>query len=141
MTIKFKIPSKPFGKQRPKFNGRTGVTYTPSETKEQEKLIKLAYTSVNSGKCFDSNQLLVLYIKAFYPIPANASKKKRVEMLSEKILPIIKPDYDNVEKTISDALNGIAYHDDKQIVKAVFMKYYSDFPRTEVRITDEINNL
>ena len=47
-----------------------------------------------------------------------------------------KPDIDNVVKVYADALNGIAYHDDTQIVSLVCEKYYSDQPRVEVKIGD-----
>ena len=31
---------------------------------------------------------------------------------------VTKPDYDNLSKGVSDALSGIAYHDDRQVVRA-----------------------
>ena len=37
-------------------------------------------------------------------------------------------------KAIADALNGIAYVDDSQIVTAEVRKYYDDTPRVEVVI-------
>lgn len=43
--IRFTIPGKPFGKQRPKFS-RAGAyvkTYTPKETTSYENLVKLFY--------------------------------------------------------------------------------------------------
>jgi len=39
-----------------------------------------------------------------------------------------------VLKIIADALNGIAYKDDSQIVKADITKIYSDEPKVEVEI-------
>lgn len=137
MTVSFTIAGKPFGKQRPKFNGRTRVTYTPAETKHYETVVKYAYLTESKGKCFDKDKPLALYIAAYYPIPQSTSGRKRKEMLEGKILPTVKPDYDNVEKTITDALNGIAFHDDKQIVRAVFEKWYGNTPETIVTITDE----
>lgn len=37
-----------------------------------------------------------------------------------------KPDADNIIKIIADALNGVAYNDDKQIVMCSCGKYYTD---------------
>lgn len=37
-----------------------------------------------------------------------------------------KPDWDNVGKLYSDALNGIAYDDDAQIVEGIVRKRYAD---------------
>ena len=39
-------------------------------------------------------------------------------------------------KIICDALNGIAYRDDAQIVDALVRKFYSDTPRVIVEISD-----
>ena len=44
--------------------------------------------------------------------------------------------FDNIGKIICDALNGIAYRDDAQIVDALVRKFYSDTPRVIVEISD-----
>lgn len=62
------------------------------------------------------------------------SKKKRAAMLAGEILPTKKPDYDNIEKIISDALNGVAFYDDAQIVSSGLIKVYGEIPRVEVEI-------
>lgn len=60
----------------------------------------------------------------------------RMEMLLGHIRPAKKPDCDNVEKIICDALNGCAYKDDAQIVRCTVIKYYSETPRVEVDIQE-----
>ena len=55
-------------------------------------------------------------------------------MVAGYIRPAKKPDIDNVIKSILDALNGVAYHDDTQVVAVFAEKYYSDTPRVEVEI-------
>lgn len=47
-------------------------------------------------------------------------------MLSGQLYPTKKPDWDNVGKIICDALNGIAYRDDAQIVFAAVSKSYTE---------------
>ena len=42
-----------------------------------------------------------------------------------------KPDVDNIAKAVLDALNGIAYDDDKQITSLVIDKKYGE-PRIDV---------
>jgi Holliday junction resolvase RusA-like endonuclease len=46
-------------------------------------------------------------------------------MLNNEIFPTIKPDTDNIAKSILDSLNGIAFLDDKQVVKLEVEKYYA----------------
>jgi Holliday junction resolvase RusA-like endonuclease len=45
-----------------------------------------------------------------------------------------RPDYDNISKAVSDALNGLAYSDDGQIVSASIEKLYSGRPRLEIEL-------
>ena len=51
-------------------------------------------------------------------------------------LPAIKPDIDNYVKAILDALNGVAFRGDKQIISLNAKKLYSDKPRTEIEIKE-----
>jgi Holliday junction resolvase RusA-like endonuclease len=55
-------------------------------------------------------------------------------MLAQRVWPTKKPDADNILKLVADALNGLAYVDDKNIVTAHAHKVYSDRPRLEINI-------
>ena len=79
--------------------------------------------------------LMKVEIQAFYPVPKSFSKKKTVSALSGGILPTTKPDCDNIIKVVLDALNGVAYYDDKQVVSVSCEKYYalSGFLKITVR--------
>lgn len=45
---------------------------------------------------------------------------------SKRADPTIKPDIDNIAKQILDALNGIAWKDDAQVVRLTVQKRYDD---------------
>ena len=78
---------------------------------------------------------LRLEVDAFFGSPKSASKKKRALMEAGKIRPIVRNgDADNVLKTVADGGNGVAYDDDAQIVETECRKFYSERPRTEIRI-------
>lgn len=51
---------------------------------------------------------------------------KRHQLMAQRgvLRPIVKPDVDNVTKAILDALNGIAFSDDRQIVQVTCAKWY-----------------
>lgn len=55
------------------------------------------------------------------------------------IRPTKKPDCDNIAKIICDALNGIAYYDDSQIVKIEVDKVYNETPGVDVVIEYQDN--
>lgn len=136
MKVRFTVPGEPQGKARPRFNSKTGITYTPNETVEYERLVVLAYRSKVGNVKFPDNASIDMRIRAYFKIPASDNKKKRAQKESGEVRPTKKPDWDNIGKIIADSLNGVAYHDDTQIVDAQVRKFYSDVPRVEVTIED-----
>lgn len=69
-----------------------------------------------------------------------SSKKKCEQALKGEIRPTVKPDCDNIAKNINDALNGIVYHDDKQIACLTVNKFYSESEYVRVKISEFINH-
>lgn len=136
MKIKFTILGEPQGKGRPRFaniNGKA-ITHTPDETVMYENLVVTEYRRQCGSTRFADKESLALKIRAFYSIPASASKKKQKQMEEGELRPTKKPDWDNVGKIIADSLNQIAYRDDAQIVESQVQKYYSRQPRVEVTL-------
>lgn len=80
--------------------------------------------------------MLKMEIDAYFEIPKSTSKKKKDLMLKNILRPTKKPDMDNIIKIIADALNKIAYYDDKQIIECSIRKYYSDKPRVKIDISE-----
>lgn len=72
----------------------------------------------------------------YVEIPQSKSKKQKEKMITGEIKPVVKPDVDNVAKSILDALNGIIYLDDKQIIKLNIEKIYAETSWTEVKIEE-----
>lgn len=132
----FIIYGEPKGKGRPRFSTVNGYvkTRTPEDTVSYENLVKLMYQKDCREPMYEQHVPVVMRIHAYYSIPKSVSKKKRTAMLNGEIRPTKKPDIDNISKIIMDSLNGIAYHDDSQIVEAMIMKHYSDTPKVRVRM-------
>ena len=76
------------------------------------------------------------YVDAYIPIPKSTPRRTQAKMITGEIRPIVKPDWDNLGKLVSDALNAVAYDDDKCIIEARVRKYYSETPRTEITIKE-----
>lgn len=132
--ISFEVPGEPVAKERPRTNMATGVVYTPDKTKNYEETVKWCYQMAAHGARFPDNEPLSMLVVAYRPIPKSASAKKKSLMRAGAERPITKPDWDNVGKIVSDALNGIAYRDDSQIVDARVVKRYSDNPMVKVSV-------
>ncbi len=139
MRINFIIQGKVQAKQRPRFNGK--FAYTPEKTVAYENWVKTCYLEKYRGQKPLEKPLKVKII-AYYEIPKSTSKKKQKQMLDCEIFPTVKPDTDNIAKSILDSLNKIAYLDDKQVVKLEVEKYYSQVPSVAVVIEEMeiINN-
>lgn len=129
-SIKFTVEGLPVAKARPRVT-RYG-TYTPAKTKNYEELVQYSFKS--QCKCGVLEGPLEIAIEFYMYIPKSTSKKRRRLKNNKEILPTKRPDFDNLTKSITDALNGLAFKDDNQIVVAHIYKYYSDDPRAVVRI-------
>jgi len=126
MMITFKVDGDPVGKQRARYakRGNFVQTYTPDKTRNYESLIKeAAIQAMGSNEILETPVNLYLYIRA--PIPKSLPKKRLEACLNGLEKPIKKPDASNVLKSVEDAMNGVVYKDDSQIVNIHVTKVYS----------------
>jgi Holliday junction resolvase RusA-like endonuclease len=124
--VTFKVDANPVGKQRARYvkRGNFVQTYTPEKTRTYETLIKdAAIEAMGASEPLETPVNLYLYIRA--PIPKSYSKKKIADCLNGFEKPIKKPDASNVLKSVEDAMNGVVYKDDTQIVNIHVTKVYS----------------
>lgn len=112
-------------------------TYKDRRDESYEADIRLAYrAALRAGNRPDwtGKDPLALDMTAFFPVPASWSMKKKEKALAGAIRPTVKPDGDNVLKQI-DALNGVAFEDDSQIVEMRVRKLYGAVPCLAVVLT------
>lgn len=134
--VTFSIPGEPVGKGRPRFAkvGNFTRAFTPEKTVNFENLVKMAWKVLENKPIYSRYAQLGMKIEARFSIPKSASKRAVKEMISGIQCPTKRPDIDNVVKAVADALNGLAYADDSQIVYVVASKAYSETPETIVTI-------
>lgn len=124
-----------FGPPVPKARARTtraksgkSFTYTPQPTVAAEEGLKAAFLT-SGQEPIPRGLPLVMHATFYLDRPPSAPKRRRY--------PTVKPDWTNLVKLIEDALQGLAFHDDAEIVQAQVKKRYVSYPepaRTEVRI-------
>jgi Holliday junction resolvase RusA-like endonuclease len=80
---------------------------------------------------------LALGMCVYRAIPKSFSKRRREAAERGELRPITKPDLDNYVKAAKDALKGVVWADDSQIVDYIepFGKFYSERPRIEIVVT------
>ena len=132
-SLTITLAGPPRGKGRPRFSRNTGFAYTPEGTRSYEGALRHEAAHVMAGRRPTDGPLAVSIV-AIFAIPKSWSRKMRAAALAGDVWPTKTPDVDNLMKTI-DAMNGIVWRDDKQVVDARVMKVYGDRPRLEIVIT------
>lgn len=104
-----------------------GHHFTDAETRAWKKSVAtLGKVAMRGRELFVVPvELLVVFL---LPVPASWPDWKRKLALEGKLAPTTKPDWDNLGKGVSDALNGIAWTDDAQVVDCFTRKRYATVP-------------
>lgn len=118
--MKFSVSITPKAKERPRFVN--GHAYTPKATKDYEKTIA---THAKAAGCKPLPNPCIVDITATFKQPKS---HKGFRYCTKR------PDVDNVAKAITDALNGVAFLDDSQIVGLNVSKNYGERDLVEVEI-------
>lgn len=111
------IAMEPRGKERPRFVRATGRTFTPSRTIKAELAIRHRVQEEYRGVLIEGP--VELHVTAWLLKPKSKPRKR-------PCWPTSKPDWDNQGKLVSDALNGVLWRDDSQVVRCVVQKVYCD---------------
>ena len=135
--VTFKLDADPVGKQRARYarRGNFVQTYTPDKTRNYEALLKdAAIEAMGSSEPLETPISLYLYIRV--PIPKSFSKKKVQDCLNGLEQPMKKPDSSNVLKSVEDAMNGIVYIDDCQIINHHITRVYSTLSGVDICVKE-----
>lgn len=128
-VIRFFVPGKPQGKGRPRAakRGKFVRMYTPEATVNYESTVRLFASQAMAGRPPMTGPMMVV-MSIMLPIPASWSKRKRAQAIAGQVLPTTKPDTDNVIKAVYDAINGVVWVDDVQVVDEHTTKRYGVQP-------------
>lgn len=119
MRYQFKI--EPVAASRPRVT--KWATYYPKKYTQFREDISVICRHTNFNK-IDEGVAIKVTMLLCIPMPKSWSKKKRAEHLGK--YKVTKPDNDNYEKAVYDALNGHAWHDDSQIAWNDTKKIYAE---------------
>lgn len=125
MQISFTVPGRPIPQARPRVvqNGRR--TYTPRRSVEYREAVALCAKAAMRGKQ-PMTGAVSCEISLGFAIPKSYAKGKRLAAECNRIRPVGKNsgDVDNHAKGIMDALKGICWVDDSQVVRLSVSKWY-----------------
>lgn len=125
MTVRLVIPGKPHGKSRPRFgNGRAFID--PKALAFAER-VHIAWREARSP--FFGHAPLTMRVSVHRRRPNTHFRKDgALTTLGIKagIRPVVTPDADNFAGSVMDALNNLAYYDDRQVVSLTAERFWSD---------------
>lgn len=123
--MQFIIPISPVAKGRPRFRstGQFVTTYTDKKTKEFEISVKEWFGLVSPLIKYEKESLKLDVI--FEVVRGKTVTRK---------YPTTRPDIDNYIKSLMDAMNGIVFKDDSQVVSIHAMKRYSEDGEGRMRV-------
>ena len=121
LFFEIEFPWEPVVKGRPRFT-RSGIAYTPRDTKiaeaKIEQHLKFFFKKPATEKA--------IMIQAEFHVP-------RLKTIKYEY-PVTRKDLDNYLKLLMDSCNGIVFRDDCQVCKVEAAKYFTDRPRTILRV-------
>lgn len=128
-TFVFEIPGEPTGKGRPRYANIRGMvrTYTPKKTRDYERHVQQCFRRTLGIRTPLEGPVSV-EIRAAFAVPESLSAVRKRRCWGGALRPTKKPDIDNIAKIILDALNGIAYTDDSNVVDLYTKKVYVSEP-------------
>ena len=114
--------------------GRNGIKYKPKKVKDYQNIIQIL-TVEQLSKDFNiipsGSTIFVNYIEYVYAYPKSFSKKKKMEMVYKTTKPDLQ---DNLNKAFFDALEGLIYEQDQNIVVIKRMsKFYGETDKIKVQ--------
>ena len=114
-SVSFYVFGKVRGKGRPRFT-RCGHAYTPKPTRDYERAIREAFENAPGRPPEPFSGPIAVCIMTYRQLPKSTPKSVSSEHDTHK------PDIDNVAKIVLDALNGVAWEDDAQVVSLTVSK-------------------
>ena len=114
------IPGRPVAKGRPRFHRKTGRAITPKRTREYEKFCAMCARMAMSqaGMIAPLEGGVGLRVTALFARPKHVGKAHKLWGRPGRV-PLTGgggyPDLSNIIKAIEDALQGVAFCDDRQV--------------------------
>jgi Holliday junction resolvase len=137
VKIAFTIYGAPVPQGRPRMaviNGHP-VAYDPKPSRDFKRDVKAVAQAHVPPRLLTGP--LIVQLRVYRPIPKSFSKRKREAALRGEIRPTTKPDLKNYIAGLEDALEGVIFANDSQIVGyGDSGKWYGDPPRVEIEIVE-----
>lgn len=113
----------------PKGWNRPVITAANTKTKPWKQQISGAAAAQNVHP-FPKETSVAIVLDFYLAKPASVPKRRS--------RPCVKPDLDKLVRAVFDAVTGIVFHDDAQIVDVTARKHYGEVERVEIQIAEAV---
>jgi Holliday junction resolvase RusA-like endonuclease len=133
MELTFSVPGDPVPQPRHKVTarGRFAHAYIPKSHAIHAYREAIAAAALAAGATPTTHEPITLVIDLVFKRPPSHFNKSGLKK-DAPILP--RPDVSNCQKGIEDALNGVAWVDDRQVGEAIVRKSFGTEARTTVNV-------
>ena len=124
----FTVYGSPVAQGRPRFvrRGNFVGTYDPANSRDWKRTVQSQLLTALDDKPEIHEGALSLQLHFYLPRPKSLPKRAKDH--------IKKPDVDNLAKGVKDAMKGIVYRDDSQVVELLVRKEYNTTPRVVIGV-------
>lgn len=139
MIQKFTIIGNPKGQGRPRITRQGNHVRVYEASKDLKNKETISSIVLTQHPCYINAGIpIALKLSCYYPRPKmHYDAKGQVKHRFIDRVPTVKPDVSNVLKAVEDALNGVLWADDVQIVKATVEKIYATQPHMTLGVIHE----
>ena len=131
------ILGEPVAQGRPRFSRQGGFVkaYDPAKSRDYKSYVRMV--AAQHAPVTPVEGAIEFSLRIYRAIPKGMPKYKRESAKAGRLRPVTKPDVSNVLKGVEDALKGVWYKDDSQIVGyGVLGKWYDECPRIEIMMRE-----
>ena len=131
----FTFEIEPIAQLRPRASSRGGHVrlYDPPKVKQYKAVLHNLVTEQYKNPPLTG--ALSVSMLFYRPVQKSLSNIERQRRLSNEHKAVVKPDVDNYIKSTLDALNGVLWDDDSQIVKLTAEKRYAEKGKIIITVT------
>ena len=131
------VLGEPVAQGRPRFSRQGGFVkaYDPAKSRDYKSYVR--FIAAQNAPDSPVEGAIEFSLRIYRAIPKGMPKYKREAAKAGTLRPVTKPDVSNILKGVEDALKGVWYKDDSQIVGyGVLGKWYDERPRIEIMMRE-----
>ena len=127
----------PVAQGRPRFSRQGGFVKAYDSAKSRDYKSYVRFIAAQNAPDSPVEGAIEFSLRIYRAIPKGMPKYKREAAKAGTLRPVTKPDVSNILKGVEDALKGVWYKDDSQIVGyGVLGKWYDERPRIEIMMRE-----